>query len=370
MPEPMVSAQRAVSGDEPGPAAVEKSATVQEAARPATVRLMNAAARIATAASARAGEETPTLGFTPKDFVLFGVPYKNPGTPIYTRRNGAQTFRITSGVHGVPFGQDRLLIIWLATAFKVCGSPETNAISFDSLAAVARALGKDTAGRKLNRIKLGFLRLFDATFLATDSRPGASQRDRYQLMRRMRLANEIAPSRSNQFTMWPNVLLYDEVFAADIRADAIPTDLQSVRALGENMGPLSLYQWEAYNSYVHARHNRPDRCVPILGASGLLAQIGCQVAERDTRFARATIRKWHGIVKTLWPSCPNELVNNDTGMIVRAGYAMQHGRLPRADEFGVRPLAPATLEQLGAAGASVLERARALPPREPQLDEG
>ena len=313
----------------------------------------------------RGGEDGQILGFTPRDFVIFGVPYKSPGGSPYVRKNGAQTFQITGGTHGVPYGQDRLLVIWLATAFKVCGSPETNAISFDSLATVARALGKDTAGRKLSRIKTGFLRLFDATLLASDSRPGAIRRERYQLMRRMLLAREIASTRSNQFRMWPNVL-YDPAFAADVREDAIPTDLQSVRALGENMGPLSLYQWEAYNSYLHARNNKPDRYVPVLAMNGLLAQLGCRVKESDTRNwrnERAAMREWHGMVKKLWPTCPNELVRNGTVLVVRAGHAMERGRLPASQEFGVRPLSPTTVEHLvGREEVAVLDRTRTLPP--------
>ncbi len=72
-------------------------------------------------------------------------------------------------------------------------------------------------------------------------------------MQRMRLWKENETRQPNQHTLWPNVLLYDPVFANDIRTDAIPTDFQSVLALSENMGPLSLYQFEAHNSYLHAR---------------------------------------------------------------------------------------------------------------------
>jgi len=43
-------------------------------------------------------------------------------------------------------------------------------------------------------------------------------------MRRLRLAKEIASTRSNQFRNWPNVLVYDPALAADIREDSIPTD--------------------------------------------------------------------------------------------------------------------------------------------------
>jgi hypothetical protein len=86
---------------------------------------------------------------------------------------------------------------------------------------------------------VGLLRLFDATFLASDSRPNAIRRERYQLMRRMRLWKEEESRQPNQHTLWPNVFLYDPVFANDIRTGAIPTDFQSVLALSENMGALS-----------------------------------------------------------------------------------------------------------------------------------
>jgi hypothetical protein len=117
-------------------------------------RLLNTAGRMAAAAVARsAGEDTQILGFTPQDFVIFGLPYKNPKTSLYVRRNGALTFTITGGTHGVPYAQDRLLVIWLATVFKVCGSPETNAIGFDSLRVVARSLGKASSGQQRQRIE-------------------------------------------------------------------------------------------------------------------------------------------------------------------------------------------------------------------------
>ncbi len=151
-------------------------------------RLLNTARRIAAAATARsAGGDGQVRGFTPRDFVIFGLPYKDPKTSLYVRRNGALTFTITGGTHGVPYAQDRLLVIWLATVFKVCGSPGTNAIAFDSLREVARSLGKASSGQQRQRIESGFLRLFDATVLASDSRPNAVRRDRYQLMQRMRL---------------------------------------------------------------------------------------------------------------------------------------------------------------------------------------
>jgi hypothetical protein len=301
-------------------------------------RLLNTAARMATAAAARSvGDDAQVLGFTPCDFVVFGLPYRNPGTPVYVRRNGALTFTVTGGQFGVPYGQDRLLVIRLATVFKMCGSPESNAIAFDSLRDVARTLGKSSSGQQRQRIQAGLLRLFDATFLASDARPNAIRRERYQLIRRVLLWKDHDARQPNRHTDASNVIVFDPVFAADIRSGAVPTDLQAVLALSENMGALSLYQFEAHASYQHARYGKPDRTVPVLGPPGLLAQIGCGVSEGDTRKARATIRHWHGFVKRVWPDCPNQLSRDDTVLVVRAGHAIARGRLPSPKEFAVRP---------------------------------
>jgi hypothetical protein len=161
---------------------------------------------VAVGALGRSIEDYQILGFTPRDFVIFGLPYKNPKTSLYVRRNGALTFTITGGAHGVPYAQDRLLVIWLATVFKVCGSPESNAIAFDSLREVVRSLGKASSGQQRQRIEAGFVRLFDAIFLAVDTRPNAVRRERYQLMRRMRLWRENDAGQPNQHSLWPNVL--------------------------------------------------------------------------------------------------------------------------------------------------------------------
>jgi hypothetical protein len=53
---------------------------------------------MAAAAAARAeGEDAQVLGFTPRDFVIFGLPYKNPKSSLYVRRNAAT---LTPASHG------------------------------------------------------------------------------------------------------------------------------------------------------------------------------------------------------------------------------------------------------------------------------
>ncbi len=61
------------------------------------------------------------------------------------------------------------------------GSPPRQ--DFGVLRGIARSLGEGVVSRQHQRIQAGLLRVFDATFLASDDRPNVIRRERYQLMR-------------------------------------------------------------------------------------------------------------------------------------------------------------------------------------------
>jgi hypothetical protein len=59
-----------------------------------------------------------SLGYASRPFVLCGLPVKRPpaGTLIHERRNGKFLLQVTGHPHyGLPWGQDRLVPIFLAT---------------------------------------------------------------------------------------------------------------------------------------------------------------------------------------------------------------------------------------------------------------
>jgi hypothetical protein len=61
---------------------------------------------------------TQNLGFASRPFVLCGLPIKRPakGTLLHERRNGHFLLQVTGHPqYGVPWGQDRLVPIFLAT---------------------------------------------------------------------------------------------------------------------------------------------------------------------------------------------------------------------------------------------------------------
>lgn len=266
--------------------------------------------RIADAIEARR-EKTQRKVFSPRNFVLFGLPYRQPDESVYERRNGQRCFRVVADPKfGLPYGQDRLIAIWLATAFKVMGCPESNCVQFRSLKDIARAFeipGQESIGGKnLRRLRGQLERVFGATYFAWDEskRQTALGAQRYQLISRMDLQfdSQVHP---NQYSLWQNVIELDAKFANDIRSGVVPIDLNTVRALKSNVAALDLYCWMAMRSWRCKRVGEKEVRVPLWGESGLVAQLGSQLSEPSD--VRKALRRQLGLIKTVWRECPNGL---------------------------------------------------------------
>ncbi len=88
-----------------------------------------------------------TLGFASRPFVLCGLPVKRPrpGTLLHERRNGRFLLQVTGHPsYGLPWGQDRLVPLYLAT-LAVRQRSET--ITFNSGAEMLDTFGMQQAGR-------------------------------------------------------------------------------------------------------------------------------------------------------------------------------------------------------------------------------
>jgi hypothetical protein len=69
---------------------------------------------------------TQELSFGARPFILCGLPIRRlpAGTRAYTRRNGRFFLEIVGHPeYGIPFGQDRLVLLWLATEAVRTRSP-------------------------------------------------------------------------------------------------------------------------------------------------------------------------------------------------------------------------------------------------------
>src|ERR1051325_1267372 len=100
------------------------------------------------------------IGVSSRPFVLCGLPIKRPkrGTLVYTRRNGRYRLGITAHpTWGLPFGQDRLIPIWVATLASV---NKRRVIQFDSGAEILDLFSLPKDGPHYRRLIQGFQRIF------------------------------------------------------------------------------------------------------------------------------------------------------------------------------------------------------------------
>ncbi len=92
------------------------------------------------------------LGFSSRPFVLCGLPVKRPtrGCLLHERRNGKFVLQVTGHPsYGLPWGQDRLVPIFLATQAIRQNTPQ---ITFGSAAEMLSTFGMQQGGSQYRRL--------------------------------------------------------------------------------------------------------------------------------------------------------------------------------------------------------------------------
>jgi hypothetical protein len=135
--------------------------------------------------------ETQNLGFSSRPFVLCGLPVKRPktGRLLHEGRNGQFVLQVTGHPsYGLPWGQDRLIPIFLAT---MAIRQRTPRITFKSAAAMLETFGMQQGGSQYRRLVGAFQRIFGATiFFGTDTqcdRTAIVNRARFNFMSEARI---------------------------------------------------------------------------------------------------------------------------------------------------------------------------------------
>ena len=131
------------------------------------------------------------LGFASRPFVLCGLPIKRPakGALLHERRNGQFLLQVTGHpTYGVPWGQDRLVPIFLA---RLAMRQQKQTITFRSAAEMLDIFGMQQGGSQYRRLIAAFQRVFGATiFFGTDTqhqKATVTHQARFNFMREARI---------------------------------------------------------------------------------------------------------------------------------------------------------------------------------------
>lgn len=248
-------------------------------------------------------QASQTLCFSSRPFVLCGLPVRRlpKDQLLYERRNGRFVLQVTGHPSfGVPFGQDRLVPIFLAT---LAVQQKSQTIRFRTAAEMLETFGMQTGGKEYLRLVQSFERVFGATiFFGTDTSNGSAkviQRSRFNFMREAQIWYNRNPEQPPISREFENVIVLSDDFYQEILAHPIPNDLEAVKLLGGAPAVLDLYMWLSYRCF---KANGPES-IPIFGEFGLANQLGCVEYSRPRRF-RAMLDQWLTAIRAIWPDCP------------------------------------------------------------------
>lgn len=259
------------------------------------------------------------VAYNARPFVLCGIPLRpQPKDQLtYLRRNGKFSLEIIGHPRfGLPYGQDRLIPIWLAT---LALRQKSQVVHFETAAELLDFFRLSRDGRHYRRLVQGFKRLFAATiFFGTEDQPSGGRLmdwERFHFIDQMRLWFNGNGQREKSSGVGPNnTLTLSEAFYREIDEHRIPVEREVVAALNHTPGALDFYLWIAWKSWTL---NGSSARIPLFGAGGLGEQLGVKRYTVDRTF-RLTISRWLRTVKALWPECPAALSKDGKVLIVHS----------------------------------------------------
>ena len=262
------------------------------------------------------------LGFCARPFVLCGLPVRRPrtGCLLHERRNGQFVLQVTGHPsYGLPWGQDRLVPIFLAT---MAIRQKTPRITFDSAAAMLDTFGMQQGGSQYRRLVDSFQRIFGATiYFGTDSQrlPAAViHRARFNFMSEARIWYSRDPEQRLLPGDCQNMIVLSDEFYREILSHPIPTDLEAAKVLSASPAALDLFTWLSYRCFTARGRER----VPLFGELGLVSQLGSTDYARPRKF-REKLEGWLKLVRAMWPECPAHIDEDGRALWVDKAAALR-----------------------------------------------
>lgn len=266
-------------------------------------------------------EGRQNVGFSSRPFVLCGLPVRKPprNEMLYERRNGNFVLQTTGHPnYGLPFGQDRIVPICLAT---LAVRQKSQTIRFRTAAEMLETFGMHKGGKEYRRLVAAFERIFGATiFFGTDTFRGTAkvvQRSRFSFFHAAQIWYSRDPQQYPISDQFENVIVLSDEFYREITAHPIPADLEAVKVLAGAPAVLDLFLWLSYRCFLA----KGKETIPLFGAYGLARQLGSIEYARPRRF-REKLDSWLDCIRVLWPECSAEIGADGSSLIVNHGCAV------------------------------------------------
>jgi hypothetical protein len=253
-----------------------------------------------------------TVGFMARALVLATMPYKDPKTDVYTRRNGDFTLRIVAGYEGdvpgkggIPFGiYPRLLMSWVSTEAVRRESPvielgeSLRTFLRDVLEVRSTGGGKRGSG---SRASEQMKRLFGAMITAQYS---GAIKDRGFKMRNIQIADDVdltaedldsmdnldapergpakiwtpeaegdtnplwTPQAAEEAGTWRSTVRLSRRFFEECINSPVPIDLRVYKSLRRSPMAMDVYTWLTYRVSYQTSRARPIPWLALMNQFG------------------------------------------------------------------------------------------------------
>jgi hypothetical protein len=256
------------------------------------------------------------LAFNARPFVLCGLPLRRLPSDklLYTRRNGKFFLQVLGHPQfGLPYGQDRLIPIWVAT---IAVRQRSRVVRFGAASEILDFFRLFNDGKRYRRLMEGFQRVFGATmFFGTYDEPDRElvlDWARFHFFDDLHLWFHKTEAEPGTLPHHQNCVVLSEAFYDEIDQHRIPVEREVVAALANAPGVLDLYLWLVWKTW--SLNNHTAR-IPLFTAGGLASQLGSGEYSAD-RFFRRKLTRWLAEVKAFWPHCPTQISPNSQALIV------------------------------------------------------
>lgn len=268
------------------------------------------------------------MAFHARPFALCGMPLRPlPEDQLaYKSCNGKFLLHIVGHPDfGLPFGQDRLIPIWVAT---LALRQKSRTVRFHSAAHILDFFRLPKDGRYCRRVARSFQRIFAATiFFGTEdqaTRNHLTDWARFHFFDHLHLwFTEGRRRDSDSPGHNRNTITLSEAFYCEIDQHRLPIEREVVIALANLLGVLDFYVWIAWKSWVLRGGKTP---IPLFTPGGLREQLGCSIHPQN-RFLRRKINQWLWVIHAHWPGCPAQISTNGQSLIIsspKSSPALQH----------------------------------------------
>jgi hypothetical protein len=227
---------------------------------------------------------------------------------LWKRRTGTIEVEVLGHPeYGVPYGQDILIILFLAYEAIRQNSRKIKVKFFRDFCRMFDINIDD--GRRFKNVANSLNRIENAKFSwKNKSEIDINRGFNYIYIDEINIYN--SPKSPSQKSLFEQYILLSEKFWDEINKYKIPFNIEAVKYLKGRTSYLNFYVWLSYRVAVNYLIGKKKGevlidFIPFWGESGLINQLSTQITRRPD--VRRQIKKWLKQTKELWPECPAEI---------------------------------------------------------------